>query len=731
VTDRTPGTSPRSFSFRIEGLDCAEEVAVLKRELGGLVGGETNLAFDLLSGRMTVLAPPTGLTGEALAQAVRRTGMTARPWEPRPAKPWDEAWRQRVRATLCAASGLLVAAGFAAHGAAAGGIAPALGAGADGAAGVPLAARLLYLGSIAAGAWFVLPRALASARRLAPDMNLLMTVAVAGAVGLGEWLEAASVAFLFSLALLLEGWSVGRARRAIEALLDLSPPTARVVDPDSGEVAERPVAEVAVGARVRVRPGERLPLDGVVRAGRTAIDQSALTGESIPVAKGPGDEVFAGTVNGDGALEVEVRRPAGDTTLARVIRLVGEARSRRAPAERWVERFARVYTPAMMGLAVAVAVLPPLLGGSWARWFYQALVLLVIACPCALVISTPVSIVAGLAAAARSGVLIKGGGFLEAPARARVVAFDKTGTLTHGRPEVQRVIPLNGHSEQELLARAAALEAEGHHPLARAVVAAARARGVAFRPAAGLTSLPGRGARGEIDGRRFWIGSHRLMEEVGAEHEEHHRLAVELEDAGHSLVAVGNDAHVCGLLAVADAPRAEASEVVAELRAVGVGRVVVLTGDNERTARAVGEAVGADEVRSELLPEDKLGAVEELARRWGPVAMVGDGVNDAPALAAASVGIAMGAAGSDAAIETADVALMSDDLGRLPWLLRHSRRTLAVLRANVAFALATKLAFVVLAAFGAATLWLAIAADMGASLLVIGNSLRLLRGSTG
>lgn len=716
----------RSLAFRVKGMDCAEEVAVLKREVGPLVGGEENLVFDVLTGRMTVLAAPPEVGEEAVARAVGRTGMAAERWREEGEEPPPEGWWERHgRTLLCAASGLLLVTGFAVHALTGEGLLAALGAGE---ASPPPLSIVLYLAALVAGAGYVAPKALYAARALRPDMNLLMIVAMAGAVGLGEWLEAASVAFLFALALLLERWSVGRARRAIEALLELAPQTARVVEA-SGETVERPVAEVAVGARVRVRPGEKVPLDGVVTSGETAVDQAPITGESIPVAKAPGDELFAGTVNGDGALEMEVTRGARDTTLARIIHMVEEAQARRAPSEQWVERFARIYTPVMMGLAVAVAVLPPLLGGGdWGRWFYQALVLLVIACPCALVISTPVTIVAALAAAARAGVLIKGGSFLEVPARLRVVALDKTGTLTWGRPRVQRVIPLNGHSEEELLARAAALEAESNHPLARAIVGAAQQRGVAFQRAEGLTSIPGKGAEGRLEGRRFWIGSHRFLEEQGAETPEQHRLAVSLEDAGHSVVAVGNDGHLCGLLSVADEPRSEAAAAVRGLRAAGVERVVLLTGDNAGTARAVAEAIGADEHRAELLPEDKVAAVRELAQRYGRVAMVGDGVNDAPALAASDAGIAMGAAGTDAAIETADIALMSDALDRLPWLVRHSRRALAVIRQNVVFALGLKLAFILLAGFGLATLWMAIAADMGASLLVIANALRLLRG---
>jgi Cd2+/Zn2+-exporting ATPase len=559
-------------------------------------------------------------------------------------------------------------------------------------------------------------------------MNLLMLVAVIGAIGIGEWLEAATVSFLFALALLLERWSVGRARRAIGALMELAPVLARLVDPESGRSQELPVDDIPVGAVVRIRPGDKVPLDGEVLEGHSSIDQSAITGESMPVTKGAGDEVFAGTVNGTGALDVRVSRSAADTTLARIIRLVAEAQARRSPSEQWVERFARYYTPIMMALAIGVAILPPILAdGGWAVWFYRALVLLVIACPCALVISTPVSVVAGLATAARAGVLIKGGNHLEAPAHFRAIAFDKTGTLTYGHPSVQRIVALNDHTEEEVLARAAALEVDSSHPLAVAILAEARRRGVRFDRAKSVTLLPGKGAEGDVAGRRFWIGSHRLMEEKGAETPGFHRLALDLEDAGHSLVAVGNDDHICGLFGVADGVRTGTDRVLQELRDLGVRELVMLTGDNVGTASSVAESIGLDTYEAELLPGEKVDAVATLREEYGNVAMVGDGVNDAPALATATTGIAMGAAGTDAAIETADIALMSDDLDKLPWLVRHSRRVLRVIRQNIFFALAVKAAFIALAAFGLATLWMAIAADMGASLLVVANGLRLLR----
>ena len=714
----------RTHAFRVTGMDCAEEVALLKRELGALVGGEEQLGFDLVAGKLTI---PLESDAEAVRRRIDATGMKAVPWRPDGGGE-GAASARRAKAVATGASGLAVAAGFAVHAALGGGIAAALGLGAGAGGAVPVPARLLYGAAVVAGGWFVAPRALAAARRLRPDMHLLMTLAVAGAIAIGDWLEAATVAFLFALSLALEAWSVGRARRAVEALMKLAPATVRIRRAD-GSWAEVAPAEVAAGSRFLVRPGERIALDGRVVEGDSEVDQAPITGESLPVGKAVGEEVFAGTINGRGALEIEATRGAGETVLAKILRSVEEARSRRSPSEQWVERFARVYTPAVFLAAIAVAaVLPFAFGVTWSDALYRGLALLVIGCPCALVVSTPVSVVASLAAAARHGVLIKGGRFVEEPARLATIAMDKTGTLTLGRPRVVEVEPLAEHDERDLLARAAALEAHSEHPLARAVLAHAAALGVAPAPATGFRILPGRGATARIEGREFWLGSHRLLEERGQETAAVHDRIENMSAGGRTIVVVGNETHVCGLVAIADEVRPEARALIRELHAAGVRRVVMLTGDHAPTAARVARECGIDEVRAELLPEEKLAAIEELVARDRHVAMVGDGVNDAPALARATVGIAMGAAGSDAAIETADIALMSDDLSRLPWLIRHSRRTLAVVRQNAVLALAIKAVFVVLALGGWATLWGAIAADMGATLLVIGNALRLLRG---
>jgi Cd2+/Zn2+-exporting ATPase len=726
----------KRMQFKIRGMDCAEEVAILKREVGPLVGGEAHLAFDLLKAKMTVLAPPPApgtpgaITEQAIIAKVERAGMGAQVWEEDPGRLTPEGfWERRGRTVLTAVSGAAALAGFATHAALAGGVAQAVGSEGMGLeTAVPVAARAFYTVAILAGIWSVLPKAWNALRRFRPDMNLLMTIAVLGAVAIGEWFEGATVAFLFSLSLALESWSVGRARRAVAALMDLTPQTARVRHPD-GREEEVPSEQVEVGALLLVKPGERLPLDGRVVDGVSEVNQAPITGESMPVIKEAGADVFAGTINGDGALEIEATKRAEDTTLAHIIRLVEEAQSRRAPSEQWVDKFAQIYTPAVLVLSLAVLLIPPLaLGGAWEDWIYRALVLLVIACPCALVISTPVSIVAALAAAARHGVLIKGGLFLEVPARLRAVALDKTGTLTQGRPAVVEVIPLAGHDERELLERVSSLEARSEHPIARAVLAYAKERGIEVRPAEDFQILQGKGATGRFEGQEYWLGSHRYLEERGQETDEVHRQLEEMSQAGRTAVVVGTGEHVCGLIAVADAVRPESAAAVAGLRSAGILSIVMLTGDNRGTAEAVARETGVDEVRAEMLPAEKVAAIDELLARYGAVAMIGDGVNDAPAMARATLSVAMGAAGSDAAIETADVALMTDDMSKLPWLIRHSRRTLAVIRQNIAFSLAVKAVFVVLTFTGSASLWAAIAADMGASLLVIANGLRLLGG---
>lgn len=725
--DISPGGLARTSgrSFQVSGLDCAEEVAILNRVVGPKVGGNEHLAFDVINGRMTILDTAKQLGDEEVVQLVADTGMSAKPWDTGNAAV-DQAAHLARQKRFTVLSGGFWSAGFFWH-AVETGMSGALGLfSGHGDISMPLGEAGLFTIAILFGVWLVAPKAWSSAKRFSPDMNLLMVVAVAGAIGLGEFFEAATVAFFFSLSLYLESWSVGRARNAVSALLDLAPPTARVIRPDGSEETV-PAAEVAVGDRFVVRGGDRIPLDGEVTDGAGAVDQAPITGESALVPKEPGDEVYAGTINGEGTLTVRAIKVASDTVLAKIIRMVGDAHTKRAPVEQWVAKFARIYTPIVMVLAIAIALAPPLvLGGAWDYWFYNALVLLVIACPCALVISTPVSIVAAMTASARAGVLIKGGAYVEAPGRTTALAMDKTGTITEGEPEVAAVHPLGAASERDLMTLAAGLEARSSHPLARAILARAEADGVKVVAAEDTRTVPGRGLEGRAGGRDIWLGSDRFAKEKGFGSAIPKDLRDAIEGAGSTLVAVGDETGVTGILELRDRIRPDAGGVVARLHAQGVNTIIMLTGDNERTANAVAAEVGIDEVRAELLPEDKVTAIEQLVESHDMVAMIGDGVNDAPAMARAHYAIAMGAVGSDAAIETADIALMADDIGKVPWLIGHSRRAMAIIRQNIGISLATKAIFVGLTAFGMASMWGAIAADVGVSLLVVANALRLL-----
>jgi Zn2+/Cd2+-exporting ATPase len=691
--------------FRIEGMDCHEEVAILEHRLKTLAGLEAFDA-DVVGQRLSIQYDAAKLTTARIAEAVAQTGMRA--WleheEARPAV--QSVWRERFVAL--AGASLALGLGFQLFGA----TGPLT--------WIPFVCAVVLAGTqTARRAWGSIV-----ARRL--DIHVLMMVAVVGAMALGEWAEGASVVFLFALAQVLEARAMERARGAIRALMDLAPAEALVRR--SGIEQLVPVDDVRVGDLVVVRPGEKIPLDGSVHGGESHVNQAPITGESLPVEKRSGDEVFAGAINGRGALEIEVTRLRRDSTLARIIHLVERAQSQRAPSQTFVDKFARVYTPIVLALAIAMALVPPIVfGGDWGTWIYRSLVILVISCPCALVISTPVSIVSALAAAARKGVLFKGGARLERLATVRCVAFDKTGTLTKGRLRVTDIVPLNGAGRVEILSVAAALETRSGHPIGHAIVERAIADGITFAPADRVEALPGRGAQGFVGGRQVVVGSHRLFEETGLCTPEIETTLAALAGNGRSTVVVAIDGLSRGVIGVADEVRESAHEMVEMLGEQGIRHVVLLTGDHESAARALAQSVGIAEYRAGLLPEHKLEAVHELRAKHGALAMVGDGVNDAPALAAADVGIAMGVAGTDAALETADVALMADELAKIPFALRLSRATARNIRANIAFSLALKAAFLVLALAGAATLWMAVVADMGASLIVIANALRLLK----
>ncbi len=721
-----PDASGAICELRVSGMDCASCAASIERALGDL-DGVVNVRVDVLGGRVRV-----GLTDEAVASgvAVRRElagairGVGFRVHDVgSPGSPGDATtdvvvpptfWQLRGRALTTAFSGVTLAIGLAI----------------SWLAGPPAVVTLLLALSSIAGGWFVVPQGLRAARRLALDMNFLITVAATGAWLIGQPAEAAATLFLFAVAELLESHSMDRARNAIRALISLSPSEATVVR--EGVEARIPVDQIAVGEMVVVRPGEKIPVDGEVVEGRSSVNQAPITGESLPVDREKGDELFAGTLNGHGGLLVRATRLANDTTLARIVHAVEEAQGSRAPTQTFVDRFARIYTPTVVALAILIAILPPLLAlGTWDTWIYRALAMLVIACPCALVISTPVSIVSGLAAAARGGVLIKGGAYLEAAGGITTVAFDKTGTLTLGKPAVTDVIPSGTITEDELLRLALGVERQSEHPLARAVMAHGVDRGISAPPSTDFQALVGRGARAQVDGPDgavpVHVGNLRLARELGLDDEATSATFQRLMADGKSVLFVARDREILGIIAIADQPRPGAAEMFADLRASGVRRVVMVTGDNAGSARAVATALGIDEFHAELLPDDKVRVVRELLEGGDDVAFVGDGVNDAPALATATVGVAMGAAGTDVALETADIALMGDDLSRLAFAIRLSQRTRRIIRQNIWFAVAVKGVFLVLAASGWATLWMAVAADMGSSLAVIGNGLRALR----
>jgi Cd2+/Zn2+-exporting ATPase len=584
----------------------------------------------------------------------------------------------------------------------------------------------VFIAATIVGAVFPAQRAWQSITRRTLDINVLMVVAVIGAVALRAFEEAAMVVSLFAAAQWLEAQSLDRARKAIGKLLDLAVTDVLIRD-DRGE-RHISIDAVNLGALMIVKPGEKFALDGVVRNGRSDVNQAPITGESLPVEKVEGDEVFAGTINGHGALTVAVTKRRADTTLARIVHLVESAQAKRAPLQTFIDRFAAWYTPSVVILAIAVATVPVLvLGQPVETWLYRALVLLVVSCPCALVISTPVSIVSALAGAAQQGVLVKGGIHLERLAGVRVVAFDKTGTVTTGRLTLDALHPVDGLTADTILELAASVESQSEHPIASAILAAAKVRGVTLSVPVNVRALPGLGVEGQVRGAAIVCGTPRLFTERGAMTPVIASLAQRIVKDGMSPIVVARNGVAIGVLGVTDRPKAGAARMVSDLRAQGVSRVAMITGDHDAAAQATGAEIGVDDVRSGQLPEDKVTAVESLRHAHGAIAMVGDGVNDAPALAAADVGIVMGAMGSDAALETADIALMTDELPKVPYTIRLSRATLANIRMNVAISIGLKLAFVCLAVAGVATLWMAVLADTGASALVVANAVRLRR----
>jgi len=700
----TPLADDKVTELQVTGITCVDCARKFERAVGDMPS-VTSVSLDALTGKLTVRGDVDLTAIRALGKEENYRIELSNPRTTSQTESSGVDW-EKVRAVL-SGIGLALAYGLEKTGAS------------------PVAFIFAYLATIVLGGWDNFKKAAYALPRLNFNMSVLMSIAVIGAVAIGEYQEGATVAFLYAVSEMLEAWTVARARRSIRQLMAIAPQTARVRRAE-GEV-EIPVEKVNVGDVMLVRPGEKIAMDGVIVLGESAVNQAAITGESIPVAKGPGDEVFAGTLNTAGYLEVRVTKLVQDTTLAKIIQMVENAQSQRAPTQALVERFAAVYTPIVLALAVLIVVIPPtLLGEAWIPWIYRGLALLVVACPCALVISTPVAIISAISNAARQGVLIKGGVYLEAAGSLKAMAFDKTGTLTQGEPVVTDILPAGTIDKDQLLQMAAALEARSEHPLAQAIVKAAQQNGLPALTVQEFKATAGSGVEGIVNGQLVRIGNKYLFAGQDLALAELAPAIERLQQEGKTVVAVGTEAALLGIIALADAVRPESAAAIKDLKAAGIQHIVMLTGDNWSTAQAVAAAVGVDEYRAELLPHDKLSAIQELAGRYGKVAMVGDGINDAPALAAATIGIAMGGAGTDTALETADVALMADDLSKLAFTVRLSRRALSIIRQNIAFSIGLKV-LAVLAVFpGWLTLWLAILADLGATIIVTINSMRLL-----
>lgn len=553
------------------------------------------------------------------------------------------------------------------------------------------------------------------------SIDFLIIVAAVGSFFIGHGEEGSAVTFLFYIARFLEAYSSERVKKSIAALLKLAPNIARVRK--NGEEVKIPVDSINLNDIVVVKPGEKIPTDGVVVNGNSSVNQTSITGESMPIIKRVGSKVYAGTINNEGFLEIKVTKTSGETLLSKIVRLVKEAQRKKAPIERFIDKFSKYYTPTVILLAVLVATIPPFMFNlSFNQWLYKALILLVVSCPCALAISTPVAMVSAITSAARDGVLIKGGNYIEEISKAKVFAFDKTGTLTQGNLEVTDIIPLGG-TEKTVLAIAASLESSSEHPIAKAIVEKSKEKKVKLTSINNFKATIGKGVTGEINGEKYCLGNAKMFEECSVALPE--KWIRKLENEGKTVIMIGNEKGVIGLIAVMDKIRNPVARTVAELKRKGI-KTVMITGDNKRTAKAVAKQTGVNEFYAELLPEDKVKVIKELSRKYRHVVMVGDGINDAPALATANVGIAMGVIGSDVALETADIALMQDDVSKLPYLTELSKKTLAIIKENMIAAILIKGSFAVLAFPGFITLWLAVAiGDMGLSLAVIFNAMRL------
>ncbi|MFJ2444736.1 ATPase P [Pseudomonas sp. S04] len=703
-----PTDGARLSRFRIEAMDCPTEQTLIQNKLGKLAGVQ-QLEFNLIN---RVLGVTHDLPSTApIIEAIKSIGMLAEPIEDGAQADDSRAAPVKKPWWPLALSGVTALAAEVIH---------------FTSAAPTWVVALVALVSILSGGLGTYKKGWIALKNLNLNINALMSIAVTGAVLIGQWPEAAMVMFLFTVAELIEAKSLDRARNAISGLMQMTPEQVTVQQPD-GSWVEREAKSVELGALVRVRPGERIGLDGEVVAGNSTIDQAPITGESLPVEKTLGDKVFAGTINQAGALEYRVTAAANNSTLARIIHAVEEAQGARAPTQRFVDSFSKIYTPVVFVFALGVALIPPLfMGAAWFDWIYRALVLLVVACPCALVISTPVTIVSGLAAAARKGILIKGGVYLEGGYKLDFLALDKTGTITHGKPVQTDYLALDPTVESRAQVLAASLAGRSDHPVSLAIAKAAVDKHLSLLAVDNFAALAGRGVRGEIDGQVYHLGNHRLVEELGLCSPALEERLFALEEQGKTVVLLLDASGPLALFAVADTVKESSREAIEQLHALGV-KTLMLTGDNPHTARAIAAQVGIDQAQGDLLPTDKLKAIEALYAQGHRVGMVGDGINDAPALARAEIGFAMAAAGTDTAIETADVALMDDDLRKIPAFIRLSRQTSHILTQNIALALVIKAIFLGVTFFGLATMWMAVFADMGVALLVVFNGLRLLR----
>ncbi|MDA8180350.1 MAG: heavy metal translocating P-type ATPase [Deltaproteobacteria bacterium] len=687
-------------NLRIDGMDCPTCATVIEHALQR-TDGVLEASVSYAAERLRVEFDSEKIARTAIVQRIQALGYAV--LEEGREAGWFAEHRELI---FSGVAGLLLLAGWL-----------------TGLAGAPRGLSLgLLLGAYAAAGFYTLRDAWQSLRTRRFDIDTLMIVAAVGAAALGAWEEGALLLFLFSLGHALEHIAMDRARKAIEALAKLAPKTA-LVQRDGAEI-ELQVEELLRGDRVVVKPGSRIPADGQVASGNSAVDQSPLTGESMPVEKQPGDKVFAGTVNGEGALIVEVTKLARESTLSRMVEMVAEAQTQKSPTQRFTDRFESIFVPVVLAGAALLIVLPPLFGLPFAASFYRAMAVLVAASPCALAIATPSAVLSGIARAARSGVLIKGGAHLENLGVLTAIAFDKTGTLTVGKPKVTDVVAVIGN-EERLLTVAAAVESRSAHPLAQAVVAESKRRGFTWREAGEVEAVIGKGVRAEYDGQKVAIGNARLFEGETIP-EVIQKQAVRLEAEGKTIMLVQADGQFLGILGLADTPRDGMREVLARLHRVGVRKTIMLTGDNERAGRAIADAVGLDEVKAGLLPEDKVKAMEALGQRYGLVAMVGDGVNDAPAMARATVGVAMGGAGTDVALETADVALMADDLSKLPFAVALSRASRSIIRQNLWVSMGVVALLIPATLFGWAGIGLAVLVHEGSTVVVVMNALRLL-----